>query len=591
MLKFFLSFCDILHFANWQTQRSGLNTALQWKSLALLGLIAFVTFLPGRMSVPPFDRDEPRYMQATAQMLETHHFIDIRFQDKPRYVQPAGIYWLEAICATLAGQRYWHSVWPYRIPSLMAMTISVMLTACIGSMLFGQTAGILAGLLLLSSVLVTAESRMATIDSCLLVCVLLAQFALVRALQDRRLKQPTPIGTAVLYWVSIGCGLMLKGPVILMPSLATPLTLALIEKNASLWYRMRPRWGWIIAVVILLPWLVAIGFVSHGDFFYRSIGKNFLGKISSGQESHGLWPGYYLLIFLITFWPGSYFTMRVLPVIWCQKHDLNVRYLLCWIVPHWLVFETIPTKLPHYVLPVYPAIAILTAGMLIQRKTYWKKEIMTRLWRFFLGVYRIAWCLVGCLLACAAPFLLWKLENRISFFAFLFAAAVLYLVGLATVYLWQEKLRYALLSSLGAAIFLYTGLFIFVVPHLQTIWLAPRLVTLIQNNLVQDKKLCPHTDVFSVSFSEPSLVFLLRGDVHLTSAEQAADAIQKNPRCTIALVGRREQSDFFNALQHWHGKVISRGHVRGLNYSNGRFLNISLYTADIAPYIKETLYH
>ena len=593
MLKFLFwlrdSQTDSPIFAN--GQKSQQNTSLQKKSLALLGLVAFILFLPGRASIPPFDRDEPRYMQATAQMLETHHFIDIHFQDKPRYVQPAGIYWLEAASAALAGPRYWHRVWPYRIPSLLAMTLAVMLTALIGSMLFGQIVGIWAGLLLLTSVLVTAESRMATIDSCLLVCVLLAQLALVHALQDRQANQPTRIRIAVLYWVSIGCGLMLKGPVILIPSLATPLTLALIEKNTSLWHRLRPSWGWLIAASLTLPWLVAIGVVSHGNFFYHSVGKNFLGKVASGQESHGLWPGYYLLIFLLAFWPGSYFTARILPEIWRQKRALYVRYLLCWIVPHWLVFETIATKLPHYVLPVYPAIAILTAGLLTQRQISWQNGLRTRWGRFLLALYRIAWCLVGCLLACSGPFLLWRLEHRLSCPAFLLAAVVLCLIGVAAVYLWQEKLRYALLSSVSAAAFLYTGLFIFVIPHLQTIWLAPRLVTLVQKALTENKKICPRTQVFSVSFSEPSLVFLLGGHVHLTSVEQATNALQKDPRCTVTLVDRREQPAFFNALKHWQGKIISQGSVSGLNYSNGRLLTISLYTADFTPRVKEIPRH
>lgn len=576
MLKPTLWLQNLLTLLGWR--HSGLKTPMPGRWLAMLGLVAFVLFLPGRASIPPFDRDEPRYMQATAQMLESHNFVDVRFQDNPRYLQPAGIYWLEAAAVSLVGPRYAHAVWPYRIPSLLAMTAAVVLTALIGSLLFGPQAGLGAGILLLASVLVTAENRMATIDSCLLVSVLVAQLALVRALLDRQAGQPTPTGTAVLYWVAIGCGLMLKGPVILIPSLATPLALAALERNASLWRRMRPGWGWLVAVAVALPWCVAIGVVSHGDFFRRAVGVNFLGKVASGQQAHGLPPGYHLLVFLLAFWPGSYFAASILPQVWRDRQALRVRYLLCWIVPHWVVFEAIATKLPHYVLPAYPAIAILTAGLLAQGGEVWRGGPQSRWGRVLLGVYGLAWCLVGCFLALAGPVLLWKLEHTLSLPALVLAAGVLPLIGLAMLQIWRVELRRAVLTSAAAAVLLYVGLFTVVVPALRTIWLAPRLA-----ELVHDRQPCAQTDVYSVSFSEPSLVFLLGGHVRLTGAAQAAHAMRAHPTCTVALVDRRDRAAFMAALGAAQGRVTSRGTVSGLNYSNGRVLEISLYALDTTP--------
>lgn len=70
---------------------------LAFWQLAILLIVAAVVFWPGQMTVPPVDRDESRYAQAATQMLETGDFIDIRLQDSPRHLQPAGIYWLQAI--------------------------------------------------------------------------------------------------------------------------------------------------------------------------------------------------------------------------------------------------------------------------------------------------------------------------------------------------------------------------------------------------------------------------------------------------------------------------------------------------------------
>ncbi|WP_278368517.1 glycosyltransferase family 39 protein [Acetobacter orientalis] len=544
---------------------------LSGRALALLGLFAFLLFLPGRASIPPFDRDEPRYMEATAQMLESGNFVDVRFQDKPRYLQPAGIYWLEAAAVAATGTLKERAVWAYRIPSLLAMSASVVLTAWIGSALFGATAGLMAGVMLMVSVLVTAESRMGTIDSTLLLTVLLAQVALVRALLDRENGRPTPWQAAVLFWVAIGCGLMLKGPVILIPSLGTPLALALVERNLSLWRRLRPAWGWCIALALMLPWCVAIGVVSHGAFFTNAVGTNFLGKVASGQQAHGLPPGYHVLVFLLAFWPGSFFVAAAVPAIWQNRRAQTVKYLLCWIIPHWVVFELIATKLPHYVLPTYPAIAVLSAGMLARGAAQWQAWPKALWARGLLGFYGMAWALVGGALAAAGPVLLWQLEHVVSLPALVLAGGCLPLVGLAAVQIYRAELRRAFVTSATCAALLYVGLFTVVVPRLQSIWLAPRLAGLVQTHLPCGAQ----TQVASVSFSEPSLVFLLGGKVHLVGVEQAASMMLANRTCTLALVDEKKRAAFMAALGG--AQALSYGMVSGLNYSNGHHLAISLY--------------
>ena len=142
--------------------------------------MALALFLPGRARLPPVDRDEARYLQATRQMLVSHDFIDIRFQDKPRNLQPVGVYWLEAASASLFGGAR-APVWAYRLPSLVAAVLAVLLTARLGGMLFGRRAGVGAGLLLATCALLSFESRMAKIDACLLASVLTAQGALFKA--------------------------------------------------------------------------------------------------------------------------------------------------------------------------------------------------------------------------------------------------------------------------------------------------------------------------------------------------------------------------------------------------------------------------
>ncbi|MGD8434525.1 MAG: hypothetical protein PVI73_10465, partial [Syntrophobacterales bacterium] len=82
-------------------------------------LLCLVLYLPGLTTLPPVDRDEARFVQATRQMLESRDFVQIRFQNKPRHKKPIGIYWLQAATVTLTGSSQTNHVWPYRLPSLL----------------------------------------------------------------------------------------------------------------------------------------------------------------------------------------------------------------------------------------------------------------------------------------------------------------------------------------------------------------------------------------------------------------------------------------------------------------------------------------
>src|ERR1041385_2736548 len=101
-----------------------------------------------------------------------------------------------------------------------------------------------------------------------------------------------------------------------------------------------------------------------------------LAKLAA-QESHGAPPGFYLLLFWITFWPGAPLAGMAVPAVWRARKEPGAQFLLAWLIPSWIVFEIVMTKLPHYVLPLYPAIAILIAGV-VEHGGLAKKPWMVR---------------------------------------------------------------------------------------------------------------------------------------------------------------------------------------------------------------------
>src|SRR5262249_7971899 len=130
---------------------------------------------------------------------------------------------------------------------------------------------------------------------------------------------------------------------------------------------LKPLAGIVWLALLVLPWFIAIIGRSGDAFLAESVGADLLSKISAGQESHGAPPGYYFVLFWVSFWPGATLAALAAPAVWRARRGPAVKFLLAWLVPSWLVFELVVTKLPHYVLPLYPAIAILLAGAIDAR--------------------------------------------------------------------------------------------------------------------------------------------------------------------------------------------------------------------------------
>jgi len=530
--------------------------------------VALILFLPGRARLPAIDRDESRYMQATSQMLETHDFIDVRFQDRPRYLQPAGIYWLEAASVAALSDPAAREPWAYRVPSLLGAVVAVLLTAWIGGTLFGAPSGVVAALLLATSLLMGVEARMAKIDATLLAAILVAQASLLRVYLDGIAGAATRRRWAALHWAALGLGLMLKGPLILLVSWGTILGLALSGRRVAWLRRLHAGWGFAVMLAIVLPWCVAIGVASGGDFFARSVGDNFLGKVAQGQQAHGFPPGYYLGVFAISFWPGSLFAVLALPFVWAQRRTAAVRFLLAWIVPTWLLFELVATKLPHYVLPTYPAIACLTAAAMLAPGA-WR---FGRTWRWVGRVYGAAWLLIGVALAVAGPVLLWVLEGRIDALPISAGLVGAGLIAAAGWMAWRREPRSAIALAGASALVLFASAYALVLPNLATIWLSPRIAA-----AVAAVRPCPDSVLASSSYSEPSLVFEVGKDTRLVNAAAAADYLAGHAACGLALIGAPEEPAFQARMQALGVSPRTVAEVDGIDYSTGRRLNLKLY--------------
>lgn len=539
----------------------------------LLLLLTLVLLLPGQAGIPPIDRDESRYAVATSQMLTTGNLIDIRYQEVPRYLQPAGIYWLQSASVTIFSSPEAREIWAYRVPSLAGAIAGVLLTAWLAGRLFGRMAGLAAGVLLATSLALGIEARTAKIDAMLLAAVMAAQSALALLYLGRAAR---PRLAAAVFWVALGVGVMLKGPIILMVSGLTVAALMAWDRQVAWLSRLRAGWGIPLMAAIVLPWLVAIAVTSGGEFFASAIGRNLLGKVATGQQAHGAPPGYHLALFSLAFWPGSLFAVLALPQTWRTRSRPETRFLIAWIVPTWIVFELIATKLPHYVLPTYPAIACLTGAALV---CGWPGLPAGR-GRYAIGGYAVFWVVVAVALAAAAPGLTFYAEGRLDWLAIalgLVAAAL----AILTVQLVQRRTPVpALAAASSAALLIWANTFGLTLPRLDTFWMSPRIV-----RAVNDASACGRSLLVTTPYHEPSLVFL-HGYSETELAKTPADAAEflaSHAECGVALVGRGQQDAFLARAATLGAVPHSVGLVEGRNYSNGRRLALTLYVLGGEP--------
>ena len=543
------------------------------RAAAVLVAFALIAFLPGFFQIPPVDRDEARFAQATKQMLETGEYVDIRFQQETRYKKPIGIYWLQAAVVKTAEAvgvpRARTTIWLYRVPSLLGATGAVLLTYWAALAFVTRRGAMLAALMMASSILLGVEARLAKTDAVLLLTSVAAMGAMARIYLTARRQPDAAIGWALpaIFWTAVAGGVMLKGPLILMFIGLPAVALVIVDRSARWLKALRPLPGiaWVVALV--LPWLIAIVSRAGGSFFEESLGHDMLAKVTSGQEAHGAPPGYYLLLFWVTFWPGAVLAGLAAPTIWKARREPGAQFLLAWLIPSWLVFEAVMTKLPHYVLPLYPVIAILIAGI-VESGDLAKARWMVR------GT--VGWFLTPLIVSILVGAGFIVVGRDLGIIAWPFAAAAM-ISGLFAWWLYDvDGAEISLLRGMMAAVF--TALMVYAVAF-------PALPALFPSALIAEELRAsgceqPHVAA-TTGYQEPSLVFLAGTETRFTDGAGAAESLRQGP-CHFALIDARNERSFVqraNALGLRYG--LSQ-RIDGYNISIGRPVTLNLFRA-LAP--------
>jgi 4-amino-4-deoxy-L-arabinose transferase-like glycosyltransferase len=342
-----------------------------------------------------WDRDEPRNAGCAAEMLQRGDWIVPVFNDKLRVHKPVLLYWLIMSSYTVFGvnefaARFWSA----------ALGVgTVLLTYLIGRRLFSSGVGLWGGLVLSTCVVFALSARAATPDSTLLFCTTLATLIYVVG-SFSPTGEPNadffPRRWAVVFamYAAMGLATLAKGPVgFILPTAVIGMFLLIIrlpqatfEKAtgpkrvgqivsaamrpfhpihfAETVWSMRPITALAAILIVALPWYVAVGLRTHGEWPREFFLEQNVGRVMDSMENHRGGPWYYPVALFVGSFP---WVIVLIPAIICAFRWVHARddrrsgllLVLCWLFVYLVVFSVPRTKLPTYIIPVYPAVALL----------------------------------------------------------------------------------------------------------------------------------------------------------------------------------------------------------------------------------------
>ncbi len=554
----------------------------------ILAVIGLLLLMPGIFALPPIDRDESRFAEASRRMVvgeSIDDWIVPKILDRPRLNKPPLIYWLQAGSVRLFAHEEANAsapnspsngnIWAYRLPSVLGALLAGLMTWRLGCRMFSPPVGFTAALLLMSCMVVMVDARQARTDQVLLATVVATQWSLWEIWHHRHRRQNTNAAWIAMFWLSLGLGIMTKGPVV--PALAglTIASLCLIEWRFRWLWRLKPIMGPFLTITIVAPWIVLVGERVGWSTFLHTMWDETFGRSISAMEGHRGPPGYYLLLSPALLWPAS---LALVPALYrgfavglnggkksekspaCRKSGWAGRdqelFCLVWLIPFWLMFELVATKLPHYVLPTFPAFALLASRTLYAKNTVWRPMMRSVAMKTAVG----GWCVLSAGLALGVPIGLAAVGNWPTTPSNLLQLAVI-LCGISAgfvllvQFLRQGEFLKSQLLAVLVAFLLHVGFMTIILPKLDSIWISPRIIETL--NEIDPTGERP---AVAAGYQEDSLIFLGQGRIRRIAYADLPTWIQEHPSGLLILQEHPRLQDLFPS---------NLPTIEGFNYSTG----------------------
>jgi 4-amino-4-deoxy-L-arabinose transferase-like glycosyltransferase len=356
----------------------------------LLFICCVLFHIAGTWSLPLIDRDEPRFAEASREMIERGDYIVPYFNNQLRLDKPPLTYWAQTVSYRVFGENDFAA----RLPSAIAAALTALVIFAWGMRLGGEKLGWWAAIIFTLSLQTFVHAKAAVADMWLVLFVTLAHWSGYELLQRRtpNAQHPTPNQEAaaskppwlickspfLIFYLSLAMGFLAKGPIAWTP-LLTVGAIIFYVRDWQLGRRFKFVYGILLTLAVIALWGIPALIQTRGEFFTVGIGRHVIGRSFATMEGHGanslpiyllLLPFYFVTLF-VSFFPWSIKLPWLVRKLWRERKTgiadpgYNVNnidaYLFAGIGIIFVIFTLVKTKLPHYTLPAFPLLALFLA--------------------------------------------------------------------------------------------------------------------------------------------------------------------------------------------------------------------------------------
>ena len=551
-------------------------TSRPWLAAALIVLAVVAVYMLLASPCALFDRDEPRYAKATAEMLTSGNFAEPTFNGEYRLHKPPAIYWLMAGAVKLIGR----SELAFRLPSIVATGLSLLLLCRIQRRLLGGS-GAWAMLILATSTIMMMAGTWAITDAVLLLTVVAAMTLFVDDLLVGPRWWRTLLAGAI--W---GASLLVKGPVgvgVILASIGLSWWLTPRDSKLTARYWLHILVALVIGVGVILAWAIPTN-IATGGKLVEVVNEQFVQRLFTPMEGHGgaFWPTlpFYLPVLIVGFLPWTMLLGSSASAAMGGRAGGRPgrAIIIGWALPTFVIMSLVATKLPHYILPMFPALALAAAGLLNRTDDLTRRE---RAWlvhgdrTFAIMVGLGGGVLAGAPVAMTILVGLGFPEMRDVMEAGLAGGLVLLAMAMA-----QRPLNRFVHLRTKAAVLVLSVLVVSVtmgficLPRLANHQFTKPLAADLNARFAQ-------TPVFTCDFDEPSLLFYLNRPEVIDNIDWHQIPAWAQDDSPALLITTAEEIDELRQRRPLPATMIKVARTEGFNYSKGRWRTVLVYARNI----------
>jgi 4-amino-4-deoxy-L-arabinose transferase-like glycosyltransferase len=494
-------------------------------SLLALLTIAGLLFFTGLGSRALWDIDEGMHSAMAKEMVRTGDWVTPMLNGEPFLDKPALVNWLGAASITVFGRNEFAA----RLPGAIMGLGCVLLTFLLGRRMFDHKTGFLAGLILATSLLFLLHTRAVVYDVVLtfFTTLSLLSFYFGCEAEDPRKQR----FSFLLFYVAVALAVLTKGPLgVVLPGMVIVPYIALTRRWRILRV-MQLHWGTLIFLAIVVPWYVRMSqenpeFLSH--FF---LGQN-VGYFTSPDSRHPRPVYYYVPVLLVALFPWGILVPQALVRAFGRvKQNQALLYLLLWTGVIFIFFSAAVSKLPLYLLPIFPAMAILLARLwrdLLDDVVHGPRQGM--IWAILLLVAVLCFALFYYgLVRPPVEELTQRYGIPLSLAYTLFAIMAL-LLAAAAILLWRRRSAPAFAAVAAVNIVVLLFFVVFVAPRVDPYRSTKDLASTMDETIPSGQRLC-----FYQNLQDSTLFYTDRQALILKTAQQLEAYLESDSeaRCVV----------------------------------------------------------